>query len=103
MDANLGWKGASSYVATVPQLFDLLADPQERYDIFMNNFTETTWFTPVINDAVAELMKSYVQYPPRKLQSEGYSGPITLTQYQRFQNVREQLAKEGFHIGLDGD
>ena len=103
VDSNLGWKGASSYVATVPQLFDLLADPQERYDIFMNGFTETTWFTPVINDAVATLMKTYVEYPPRKLQSEGYSGPITLTQYQRFQNVREQLAKEGFHIGLSGE
>ena len=54
VDSNLGWKGAESYVATVPQLFDLLADPQERYDIFMNNFTETTWFTPVINDEVDE-------------------------------------------------
>ena len=28
------------YIATVPQVFDLWADPQERYDIFMNNFTE---------------------------------------------------------------
>ena len=30
-------------------------------------------------------MKTYVKYPPRKLQSEAYTGPITLTQYQRFQ------------------
>ncbi len=37
VDTNLGWKGAKKYVATVPQVFDLLADPQERYDIFMNN------------------------------------------------------------------
>lgn len=103
VDSNLGWKGASSYVATVPQVFDLLADPQERYDIFMNNFTETTWFTPVINKAVADLMKTYVQYPPRKAQSETYTGPITISQYQRFQTVREQLAKDGFHIGLGGE
>ena len=103
VDTNLGWKGASSYVATVPQVFDLLADPQERYDIFMNNFTETTWYLPVINDEVAKLMKTYTEYPPRKLQGEGYSGPITLTQYERFQNVREQLAKEGFQIGNGGD
>src|SRR5262249_7670226 len=34
VDSNLGWKGPSSYVATVPQVFDILADPQERYDIF---------------------------------------------------------------------
>jgi arylsulfatase len=43
VDTNLGWKGAEKYVATVPQIFDLWQDPQERYDIFMNNFTEHTW------------------------------------------------------------
>lgn len=42
VDSNLGWKGPDSYVATVPQIFNLLDDPQERYDIFMNNFTEHT-------------------------------------------------------------
>ena len=40
VDTNLGWKGADKYVATVPQIFDLWQDPQERYDIFMNNYTE---------------------------------------------------------------
>ena len=40
VDTNLGWKGAENYVATVPQVFDLWQDPQERYDIFMNNYTE---------------------------------------------------------------
>jgi arylsulfatase A-like enzyme len=100
VDTNLGWKGAESYVATVPQVFDLLQDPQERYDVFMNNFTESTWALVPANEAVTNLMKTYVQYPPRKLQSEGYSGPITLTQYQRFQNIREQLDKDGVSIGL---
>ena len=38
VDTNLGWKGADKYVATVPQVFDLWQDPQERYDIFMNNY-----------------------------------------------------------------
>jgi arylsulfatase len=37
VDSNLGWKGPDKYVATVPQVFDLWQDPQERYDIFMNN------------------------------------------------------------------
>ena len=69
----------------------------------MNNFTEHTWFMVVVNDEITKLMKTYVEYPPRPLQSAAYSGPITLTQYQRFQNVREQLAKDGFHIGLGGD
>ncbi|TYC68073.1 arylsulfatase [Stappia sp. BW2] len=100
VDSNLGWKGAESYVATVPQIFNLLADPQERYDMFMNNFTERTWYLPVINEEVKKLVESYIKYPPRKLQSEVYTGPITLTQYQRFKYVQEALAKDGFSIGL---
>jgi len=100
VDSNLGWKGAESYVATVPQVFDLWQDPQERYDIFMNNYTERTWALVTINAAIQDLMQTYVKYPPRKIQSETYTGPITITQYERFQNIREQLSKEGFNIGL---
>ena len=100
VDSNLGWKGAEKYVATVPQVFDLWQDPQERYDIFMNNYTERTWVMITISDAINKLMATYVKYPPRKLQSESYSGPITLTNYQRFQYLREQLAKDGFKLEL---
>jgi len=100
VDTNLGWKGAEKYVATAPQIFDLWADPQERYDIFMNNFTESTWIAPVMEEELKKLMKTYVDYPPRKLQGLGYTGPITISNYQRFQWVREQLAKDGVHIGL---
>jgi len=100
VDSNLGWKGADKYVATVPQVFDLWADPQERYDIFMNNFTERTWTLVTINEAIKNLMKTYVHYPPRKLQSETYTGPITISRYEKFQWVREQLEKEGFSLPL---
>jgi arylsulfatase len=100
VDSNLGWKGASKYVATVPQVFDLWQDPQERYDIFMNNFTERTWVMITISGAIKDLMKTYVQYPPRKLQSESYTGPITLTQYERLQSVREMLGKEGINLPM---
>jgi arylsulfatase len=100
VDSNLGWKGAEAYVATVPQVFDLWQDPQERYDIFMNNYTERTWTMVTISDSIKKLMATYVKYPPRKLQSESYSGPVTLTNYQRFQWVREQLAKEGVNIAM---
>lgn len=100
VDTNLGWKGASSYIATVPQVFDLLNDPQERYDTFMTTFTENTWAMVPANEAVSKLMKSYVEYPPRKLQSETYTGPITISNYQKFKWVREQLAKDGVNIGL---
>ena len=51
VDTNLGWKGPESYVATAPQVFDLLADPQERYDIFMTTFTESTWAMVPANEA----------------------------------------------------
>jgi hypothetical protein len=100
VDSNLGWKGADKYVATVPQIFDLWQDPQERYDIFMNNYTERTWTLVSISAAIKDLMKTYVQYPPRKLQSETYSGPITLSQYERFQYIRDMLAKEGINIPM---
>jgi arylsulfatase A-like enzyme len=100
VDSNLGWKGAEAYVATVPQVFDLWQDPQERYDIFMNNYTERTWVMITISDAIKELMKTYMRYPPRKLQSQSYSGPVTLTNYERFQFIRDQLAKEGITIAL---
>ena len=100
VDANLGWKGPEKYVATVPQIFDLWQDPQERYDIFMNNWTEHTWALVIFNKDIADLMKTYLQYPPRKLQSEGYSGPIELTQYERFQWLRDALGKEGFNLTI---
>ena len=100
VDSNLGWKGAEKYVATVPQIFDLWQDPQERYDIFMNNYTERTWTMVPIGQELTELMKTYVKYPPRKLQSMGYDGPIELSKYQKFQYVREMLAKDGINIPL---
>jgi arylsulfatase len=100
VDTNLGWKGQEKYVAIVPQIFDLWQDPQERYDLFMNNFTERTWTMVMISEEVKELMKTYVKYPPRKLQSMGYTGPITLSNYQRFQWIREMLEKEGINIPI---
>lgn len=100
VDSNLGWKGPDKYVATVPQIFDLWQDPQERYDIFMNNYTERTWTLVTINDAVKELMKTYLKHPPRKLQSEVYTGPLTITQYQRFQWAKDVLSKEGISLPL---
>ena len=96
----MGWKGASKYVAIVPQVFDLWQDPQERYDIFMNNYTERTWTMVTISDAIKKLMKTYVDYPPRKLQSLGYTGPITLSDYEKLQQVREMLQKDGINLPL---
>ena len=100
VDSNLGWKGAEKYVATAPQMFDLWADPQERYDIFMNNFTERTWTMISIGPEIEKLMKTYVQYPPRKLQSETYTGPITISNYEKLRSLRDSLAKQGFKVPM---
>ena len=100
VDSNLGWKGPEKYAAIVPQVFDLWQDPQERYDIFMNNYTEHTWTLVTISDEIKNLMKTYIQYPPRKMQSEGYTGPITLSNFEKYQWVREQLMKEGFKLPM---
>jgi hypothetical protein len=100
VDTNLGWKGAEKYVATIPQVFDLWQHSQERYDLFMNNFTERTWTVVTISEAIRALMATYVTHPPRKLQSEGYTDPVRLSNYERFQWVREQLQKEGVKIPM---
>jgi len=91
VDSNLGWKGASSYVATVPQIFDLWADPQERYDLFMNNFTEKTWFLPTVQNILKDFLKTYEKYPPNPLQSQMYPGPTTINDYLMFKHVQEKL------------
>ena len=100
VDSNLGWKGPESYVAVTPQIFDLWQDPQERYDILMNGFTEHTWMAPIMGIELQRVMKTFVEYPPRKLQSETYTGPITISAFEKFSWLREQLKKDGIHIQM---
>jgi hypothetical protein len=52
-----------------------------------------------IDDTVSPA-DSVIKYPPRKLQSETYTGPITLSNYQKFKWVREQLEKKGVNLSL---
>jgi len=66
----------------------------------MNNYTERTWTLVTFNQAIRDLMKTYIKYPPRKLQSEVYTGPLTLSKYQRFKGIREELEKDGVSIPL---
>jgi arylsulfatase len=51
-------------------------------------------------EEIKKLMKTYVDYPPRKLQSLGYTGPITISNYQKFEWVREQLKKDGISLPM---
>ena len=84
---ELGWRGQLKYVATAPHIYDLWQDPQERYDLFMNSFTEKTWTMIFFNSAISELMETFKQYPPRPLQSETYPGPVTITQFRILQQL----------------
>ena len=38
-------------------------------------------------------MRTCVQYSPRKMQGEGYNGPITLSGYEKFKYLREEFEK----------
>ncbi|WP_082935998.1 arylsulfatase [Tamlana sp. s12] len=95
---ELGWRGDQTYVATVPAIYDLWADPQERYDLFMNSFTEKTWTLPIFNKATQDLMKSYVEYPPRPLQSEVFTGPLEIKQFRNIEKAKLLLKEKGIVI-----
>ena len=101
VDTNLGWKGPGKQISITPQIFDLLQDPQERYDIFMNNYTESTWTMPVVGAQIKDLLASYIKYPPRKLQAENIPN-ISLTQYQLLKGLEGQLKQQGIVFTLPG-
>jgi arylsulfatase A-like enzyme len=95
---QLGWRGDETYVATVPAIYDLWQDPQERYDLFMNSFTEKTWTLPIFNKATQELIQSYVQYPPRPLQGETYTGEMGITRFRNIQEAKKLLEQKGIKL-----
>lgn len=96
--AELGWRGPQKYAATVPAVYDLWQDPQERYDLFMNSFTEKTWTMVLFNKATSELMKTYEENPPRKLQSETYTGPMTIERFRKVDEIKSLLKKKGIDL-----
>ncbi|TDO97100.1 arylsulfatase [Flavobacterium sp. 245] len=98
---QLGWRGDETYVATVPAIYDLWQDPQERYDLFMNSFTEKTWTLPIFNKATQELIQSYVQYPPRPLQGETYTGEMGITRFRNIQEAKKLLDQKGIKLPAD--
>ena len=69
-------EGAEKYVAVVPQVFDLWQDPQERYDIFANNYTERTWTLVTISAAI----KADEDLRRSTRRASGYDGPIEISE-----------------------
>jgi arylsulfatase len=55
---------------------------------------------PVMGVELQRVMKTFIEYPPRKLQSESYTGPITITAFEKFSWLREQLKKDGIKIQM---
>ena len=100
VDTNLGWKGAEKYVATVPQVFDLWQDPQERYDIFMNNFTERTWTMVTIRRSDQEADEDLRAVSAAQAAELGYTGRSRSRSIESSSTIRESLAKEGFNLPM---
>lgn len=99
--AELGWRGPSKYIATVPQIFNLWEDPMERYDIFMTTGRENTWAMPFFGEQLTAVAQSYQDYPPRKLQSETYSGPMTINRFRAIEAVKKAAEEKGIKLGTD--
>jgi len=95
---ELGWRGAEKYVATVPQTYDLMMDPQERTDIFMNGQTETTWAAPIMSQQLTTVMESFVKYPPRPLQSESYAGSMSITRFRTIEQAKKLMKQKKIEL-----
>jgi len=50
--------------------------------------------------ATQESDEDVIDYPPRKLQFDVYTGPISISSFQKFQWLREELKKDGVNITL---
>ncbi|WP_229679159.1 hypothetical protein [Silvimonas amylolytica] len=90
VDSNLGWKGPESYVARPARALRHFHEQLHRAhrdagDVQQGN----QGFDGHVREVSA-----------RKRQSESYTSAITLSQYQRFQYIREQLSREGFSIPM---
>lgn len=95
---QLGWRGANQYVATAPQIFNLWKAPQERYDIFMTIGRENTWAVAFFMGKLSEVIDSYHKFPPRKMQSETYTGTLTIDRFRVIEKLKPMLEKHGIQV-----
>jgi len=95
---QLGWVGAEKYVATVPEIYDLMMDPQERVNIFMNSQTETTWAAPIMTQQLQKVMESFVKYPPRPVQSDSYAGPMSISRFRTIEQAKKLMEQKKIEL-----
>ena len=91
---QLGSVGAEKYVATVPEIYDLMMYPQERVNIFMRSQTETTWAAPIMTQQLQKIMQSFVKYPPRPVQSDTYADPMSITRFRTLQEAKALMKQK---------
>ena len=96
--AQLGWTGAEKYVAGLPNVYDLMQDPQERVNVFMNPYQDTTWVAPLMTNELDKIAKSYTKYPPRPMQSLVYTGPMTITRFRTIEQVKELMKQKNIKL-----
>ena len=95
VDANLGWKGAEKYVATVPQVFDLLAGPAGALRHLHEQLHRAhldRWSPSAV--AIKDLMKTYVKYPPRKRRARAMTVRSRFSNYEKFQWLRNHSERK---------
>ena len=93
---RLGWTGPKMEVATVPEVYDMWADPQERYDVFMTSFEENTWTGVMYGKYMNKIIESYIKYPPRPMQSVAFGGSLSITRFLQLQEINKALHKSGY-------
>jgi len=97
---ELGWRGPDKYIATVPAIYNLWEDPQERYDVFMTTGRENTWTMPSFGEEMKKVIGTFKQYPPRPLQSETFSGEMTIDRFRIIQKLVPELKAKGVEIDM---
>jgi hypothetical protein len=52
----------------------------------------------MFDQAITKLMKSYDKYPPRKMQSDFYDGPMAIKRFRKIEKIEAILKKKGIDI-----
>ena len=60
----------------------------------MNSQTETTWAAPIMGDQMKTVMQSFVEYPPRPVQSDSYPGPMSITRFRTIEQAKKLLKQK---------
>ncbi|MNY77542.1 hypothetical protein D3C86_2174850 [compost metagenome] len=64
----------------------------------MNSWTEKTWTAIIFNQAIADLMKTYAQIPPRAPQSETFTGEMQIERYRTIEQVKKMMNEKKINL-----